>query len=73
MELHVAKSSSAGSTDGTVQVWLDDAMQSGLSSQVVSTGAAPIGAMQIGDVPAGKANGTAVDGAGFGTTRLGFV
>jgi hypothetical protein len=73
VEVHVKSSSSAGAADGTVQVWLDGALLSALSSQTVNVGAAPIAALQIGDVQAGKANGTAFDDAAFGTGRLGTV
>ena len=72
VEVHVKSSSSAGTADGTVQVWLDGTLLGALSTQAVDIGAAPIAALQIGDVQAGKASGVAFDDAPFGTARLGL-
>ena len=72
VEVHVKSSSSAGTADGTVQVWLDGTLLGALSTQAVDIGAAPIAALQIGDVQAGKASGVAFDDAAFGTARLGL-
>lgn len=71
IELHLGADSSAGTPDGVVEVWLDNARVTELSSTGVDVGAAPVGGVQIGDLQTGRTYDVVFDDAAFGTSRLG--
>ena len=70
LELHLHVGTNPGDL-GTVEVWLDGALVTDLSSTTVSIGTSPIGNLQVGDTASSAGWDVVLDDAAFGTSRLG--
>jgi chitodextrinase len=58
--------------NSTVEVWVDGAIVSALTTASATLGAGPIGAFQIGETQAGRTYDIVLDDAAFSTTRIGL-
>ena len=68
LELHL----SINGASSTVEVWLDGALVSDLSSSGVNLGTAPVGQLQLGETQkSGRTYDVFFDDVAFGTSRLG--
>jgi Calcineurin-like phosphoesterase len=67
LELHMA----VNGTSSTIEVWLDGAIVSDLSTTTANLGTAPVGKFQIGDVQTARTYNVVYDDAAFATQRIG--
>lgn len=71
VQVRLAADQTPGTATGALQVWLDGALVSYLSSTAADVGGVPVGGLQIGEAQTNRTYDVVFDDAAFATARLG--